>query len=143
MAALIATFIFVLVFIAISFHLLHETAAALLGAVAVFLVTYIGGNSVPELSILRFEDAMTFVDWNVIFLILGMMILRKMRPVVVPARDNGVMTPARSRQIAELSHQAMANPDALAKVMRIWLNEADEQTEADGQARPQRNRRAA
>jgi Na+/H+ antiporter NhaD/arsenite permease-like protein len=73
-AALIATLIFVLVFVAISFHLLHETAAALLGAVAVLLVTYIGGSYVPELNILRFEDAMTFVDWNVIFLILGMMI---------------------------------------------------------------------
>ncbi|HEY69469.1 MAG TPA: citrate transporter [Anaerolineae bacterium] len=74
MAALIATFIFVLVFVAISFHLLHETAAALLGAVAVFLVTYIGGSFVPDLHILSFDDAMTFVDWNVIFLILGMMI---------------------------------------------------------------------
>ncbi len=74
MAALIASFIFILVFAAISFHLLHETAAALLGAVAVFLVTYIGGHFHPDLRILGFEDAMTFVDWNVIFLILGMMI---------------------------------------------------------------------
>lgn len=46
-AAIIATSIFILVFIAISFHLLHETAAALLGAVAVFLVTYIGGHFYP------------------------------------------------------------------------------------------------
>ena len=74
MAALIASFIFLFVFLAISFHLLHETAAALLGAVAVFLVTYIGGHFNPDLRILGFDDAMTFVDWNVIFLILGMMI---------------------------------------------------------------------
>ena len=73
-AAIIATGIFVLVFIAISFRLLHETAAALLGAVAVFLVTYIGGRVNPDLGILTFEEAMQFVDWNVIFLILGMMI---------------------------------------------------------------------
>ena len=73
-AALIVTGIFILVFIAISFRLLHETAAALLGAVAVFLVTYIGGRFYPALSILTFEEAMEFVDWNVIFLILGMMI---------------------------------------------------------------------
>jgi hypothetical protein len=74
-AAIIATGIFILVFIAISFRLLHETAAALLGAVAVFLVTYIGGRFYPALSIITFEEAMEFVDWNVIFLILGMMIL--------------------------------------------------------------------
>ncbi|MGB7117792.1 MAG: SLC13 family permease, partial [Anaerolineales bacterium] len=73
-AALIVTGIFILVFIAISFRLLHETAAALLGAVAIFLVTYIGGRFYPALSILTFEEAMEFVDWNVIFLILGMMI---------------------------------------------------------------------
>jgi Na+/H+ antiporter NhaD/arsenite permease-like protein len=73
-AALIAAGIFILVFLAISFHLLHETAAALLGAAAVFLVTYIGGRFNPALRILSFEDAMNFVDWNVIFLIMGMMI---------------------------------------------------------------------
>jgi len=62
------------VFIAISLRLLHEAAAALLGAVAIFLMTYVGGYFNPELKILSFEDAMLFVDWNVIFLILGMMI---------------------------------------------------------------------
>ncbi|MFN2158461.1 MAG: SLC13 family permease [Anaerolineales bacterium] len=74
LAAIIATGIFFLVFIAISFRLLHETAAALLGAVTVFLITYIGGNISADLRILTFEEAMQFVDWNVIFLILGMMI---------------------------------------------------------------------
>ncbi len=73
-AAPIAVGIFLLVFIAISFRLLHETAAALLGAIAIFLVTYIGGWFNPALQILTFEAAMNFVDWNVIFLIMGMMI---------------------------------------------------------------------
>lgn len=72
--ALISVGIFLLVFIAISFQLLHETAAALLGAVAVFLVTYVVGTYFPAFQLLRFEDAMTIVDWNVIFLIMGMMI---------------------------------------------------------------------
>lgn len=73
-AALISMGIFLLMFVAISFRLLHETAAALLGAVAIFLVTYLGGTFNSELSIITFEEAMKFVDWNVIFLILGMMI---------------------------------------------------------------------
>ena len=72
--ALISVGIFLLVFIAISFQLLHETAAALLGAVAVFLMTYVFGTYYPALQLLTFEDAMTIVDWNVIFLIMGMMI---------------------------------------------------------------------
>ncbi len=73
-AGVISVAIFLLVFIAITLHWLHETVAALLGAVLIFLVTYIGGRFQPSLRILTFEDAMEFVDWNVIFLILGMMI---------------------------------------------------------------------
>ncbi len=73
-ATIISTCIFLIVFLTISFHLLHETAAALLGAVAVFLVTYVGGHFNPNLKLLTFEDAMLVVDWNVFFLIMGMMI---------------------------------------------------------------------
>jgi Na+/H+ antiporter NhaD/arsenite permease-like protein len=72
--AMITVLVFFLVFIAISFQLLHETAAALIGAITIFLISYIAGSSIPSLQILTFEDAMLFVDWNVIFLILGMMI---------------------------------------------------------------------
>lgn len=73
-AAFIAAGIFLFVFIAISFHLLHETAAALLGAVSVFLITYIWGTYNPALRLLPFDEAMAVVDWNVIALIMGMMI---------------------------------------------------------------------
>ncbi len=72
--ALISTSIFLLVFIAISFHLLHETAAALLGATAVLLISYIWGAFDTRMQLINFEEAMMFVDWNVIFLIMGMMI---------------------------------------------------------------------
>ena len=57
---------------------MHETAAALLGAVAVWLVHYIGGTFFSSLQIIDFDQAMAFVDWNVIFLILGMMIFMAM-----------------------------------------------------------------
>jgi Na+/H+ antiporter NhaD/arsenite permease-like protein len=77
-SSLIAAAIFLLVFAAISFRWMHETAAALLGAVAVWLVNYIGGTFFPSLHIIGFEESMTFVDWNVIFLILGMMIFMAM-----------------------------------------------------------------
>jgi Na+/H+ antiporter NhaD/arsenite permease-like protein len=70
----ISSGIFLFVFAAISLRWMHETAAALLGAVAVWLVHYVGGAFFPTLRIVDFEEAMRFVDWNVIFLILGMMI---------------------------------------------------------------------
>ncbi len=75
---LITAGIFLLVFAAISLHWMHETAAALLGAVAIWLVHYIGGTFSPALNIISFEEAMAFVDWNVIFLVLGMMIFMAM-----------------------------------------------------------------
>jgi Na+/H+ antiporter NhaD/arsenite permease-like protein len=73
-AFFIAIGIFLAVFAAISLRWMHETAAALLGAVAVWLVHYIGGALVPSLRILDFDQSMAYVDWNVIFLILGMMV---------------------------------------------------------------------
>ena len=54
--------IFLLVFAAISLRWIHETAAALLGAAAVWLVHYIGGTFFPALHIIDFEESMTFVD---------------------------------------------------------------------------------
>lgn len=71
---LISSGIFLIIFLMISFHLLHETAAALLGATAVFLITYIWGTYNPNFQLLTFNEAMAVVDWNVIFLIMGMMI---------------------------------------------------------------------
>jgi len=74
----ISTSIFLLVFAAISLRWMHETAAAWLGAAAVWLVHYIGGTFFPDLHIIDFEESMTFVDWNVIWLIMGMMIFMAM-----------------------------------------------------------------
>jgi len=54
-AFFISTSIFLLVFAAISLRWMHETAAALLGAAAVWLVHYIGGTFFPALHIIDFE----------------------------------------------------------------------------------------
>ena len=74
-SSVISIGVFLFVFAAISLRWMHETAAALLGAVAVWLVHYIGSAFFPSLSIIGFEESMAHVDWNVIFLILGMMII--------------------------------------------------------------------
>lgn len=74
-AFILSVGIFLVVFTSISFRWMHETAAAMLGAVAVWLFHYVGGRIDPSLQLIGFEESMTFVDWNVVFLILGMMIL--------------------------------------------------------------------
>jgi Na+/H+ antiporter NhaD/arsenite permease-like protein len=53
----------------------HETAAALAGAVLLWLVHYVGGTFWPALRITSFQESMAYVDWNVIFLVVGMILM--------------------------------------------------------------------
>jgi Na+/H+ antiporter NhaD/arsenite permease-like protein len=73
-AFFIATFTFLLVLVLISFRILHQTIASLLGVVLVLGVTHLLGTFNPDFSILSFERAVRYIDFNVIFLIMGMMI---------------------------------------------------------------------
>lgn len=63
------------VLLLIAFEKLHNTTAALLGLSAVFLVTYVAGNIRPDFHILGFERALDYINWEVIFLVMGMMIV--------------------------------------------------------------------
>ncbi|MEW6616139.1 MAG: ArsB/NhaD family transporter [Thermodesulfobacteriota bacterium] len=71
----IATVIFLLAYIAISFELLHRTIASMIGAAVMLLVTYTVGTLVPDYQIISFERAIHAIDMNVIFLLMGMMII--------------------------------------------------------------------
>jgi len=71
----IATAIFVIVLLLIAFEKLHSTTAALLGISAVFLVSAFGTAFAPSMYILNFERALTYINWEVIFLVMAMMIV--------------------------------------------------------------------
>jgi len=71
----IATIVFVLAYILISFELLHRTMAAMLGASIMLVITYTLGTINPEYHILSYESAIKAIDMNVIFLLMGMMII--------------------------------------------------------------------
>ncbi len=71
----VALIILVGIYVLISLELLHRTLAALLGAAAVLAITHTFGHFNHAYEILTFETAMTMVDWNVIFLLMGMMII--------------------------------------------------------------------
>ncbi len=71
----ISTVVFVLAYILISFELLHRTVAAMLGAAIMLVITYTVGALNPEYHIISYETAMHAIDMNVIFLLMGMMII--------------------------------------------------------------------
>jgi Na+/H+ antiporter NhaD/arsenite permease-like protein len=71
----VATLILVLVYIIIAAELMHRTLAALLGAALILFISYTLGTFNKEFFILSFEDSMRAIDMNVIFLLMGMMII--------------------------------------------------------------------
>ena len=71
----IATFVFILTYVLISFELLHRTLAAMLGASTMLVISYTFGTFHPEYHILSYESAIHAIDMNVIFLLMGMMII--------------------------------------------------------------------
>ncbi len=71
----VATIVFVGVLLLIAFELLHSTTAALAGVSIIFLTSYIGGAINPNLFIFSFERGLSFIDWEVVFLVMGMMII--------------------------------------------------------------------
>ncbi len=71
----VATLSFVLVLGLIALEKLHKTTAALLGVALVLGASFVGGAINPDLFIFDFERALSYVDFDVIFLVMGMMIV--------------------------------------------------------------------
>lgn len=71
----IATAIFAGVLILIATGFLHNTLASLAGIAVVFAVSYLGSAFSDNLYIFSFQRALQYIDWNVIFLIMGMMMV--------------------------------------------------------------------
>jgi len=71
----LAAAVLLLVYIIIAAELMHRTLAALLGAAVILFITYTLGTFNKNYFILSFEDAIQAMDMNVIFLLMGMMII--------------------------------------------------------------------
>ena len=71
----VATLVFVLVLGLIATGIIHNTLAALVGISVIFGVSYLGPILSDGLFIFDFTSSMRYIDWNVIFLIMGMMIV--------------------------------------------------------------------
>ena len=71
----ISTIVFVLAYVLIAFELLHRTIAAMIGAALMMLISYTIGTIDPAYHIISFERSIASIDMNVIFLLMGMMII--------------------------------------------------------------------
>jgi Na+/H+ antiporter NhaD/arsenite permease-like protein len=71
----VATLTFVIILLIIALEKLHNTMAALLGVAVVLGTTFVGGAVNPDLFIFDFERALEYVNFDVIFLVMGMMIV--------------------------------------------------------------------
>ncbi len=71
----VATGIFILVLLLIAFEKLHSTTAALAGLSLVFISTFIGRAFSSNWFIFDFERALHYINWEVIFLVMAMMIV--------------------------------------------------------------------
>jgi Na+/H+ antiporter NhaD/arsenite permease-like protein len=71
----IATFIFLMVLVLIARGTIHNTLSALIGVGLIFAFSYLGRPLSQSLYILDFPGALRYIDWSVVFLIMGMMIV--------------------------------------------------------------------
>jgi len=70
-----ATIVFLVVLLLIAFEKLHSTTAALAGLSLIFIISYVGGAINPNFFIFTFERGLSYINWEVIFLVMGMMII--------------------------------------------------------------------
>ena len=71
----VATLTFIGLLVLIATEKLHNTLVALLGMAVIFLVSYIGAPISADLFILDFERALHYINFEVFFLVMGMMIV--------------------------------------------------------------------
>jgi len=74
-AFFIALVVFLVMYGFIAFEVMHRTLAAFLGAALILVITHSLGSFDDAYKILTWEQAVHAVDWNVIFLLMGMMII--------------------------------------------------------------------
>ncbi|MFH1113161.1 MAG: ArsB/NhaD family transporter [Pseudomonadota bacterium] len=71
----IALVVFLAVYVLIAFEVVHRTLAALLGATVILVITHTAGTFNDAFKVLTYDQALHAVDWNVVFLLMGMMII--------------------------------------------------------------------
>lgn len=66
----------------------------------------------------------------IVALLLGMLILRKIRPITVTGNQGGQAAPRRSLVLDELSQRALQNPEAMSRIISSWLENSDQEADS-------------
>lgn len=80
----VSAVVFIVLLVLIASGFLHNTLAAFAGASLLLGVSYLGAPLLPGLHIFSFAQAISYIDWNVIFLIMGMMM------IIAVVEDTGI-----------------------------------------------------
>lgn len=64
---------------------------------------------------------------SLVVLVLGVMIVRRLRPVTLPQPSHTGLSESASRKLLELSQEARMHPDQVASVISEWLNNEDDE----------------
>ena len=65
--------------------------------------------------------------------LIGMMLMKRMKPIVIPEATGRGVSLADARRLATISAQAKAHPEVVASILTAWLNE-QEANAADGKS---------
>ena len=71
----VAGLTFIAVLLLIALEKLRNALAALAGISFVFIMSFVGAAIFPDLYVFNFERALSYINWEVIFLVMGMMIV--------------------------------------------------------------------
>ncbi len=71
----ISALVLILIYVLISLDVFHRTLVALLGASLLLFISYVFGHFDQSYFVLSFENAKNYIDFNVIFLLMGMMLI--------------------------------------------------------------------
>ncbi len=64
-------------------------------------------------------------------LVLGVMLIRKLRPITLEKSRPQTLDAVRARMIAELSSQAQENPEVVSRIIEAWLEVSESESSAD------------
>ncbi len=71
----VASLVFLAVILLIAFERLHATTAALAGLTVILITSSLGGTLNPNFFIFSFERSLQYINWEVILLVMGMMVV--------------------------------------------------------------------
>lgn len=76
-------------------------------------------------------------------LVLGLLTLKRIKPIQVPGNDGSSVSPQRARQLSELATLARKNPELMSSILASWINDPNDGNQSGSTADTTQSRNAA